>query len=299
MDTQPESLPAPTPEYRDEEFGYILLDLNKPHVAWLAYVGIIHSCDVRDIETGNVSWWAAQTLSRPNAPRFEREAFLENIRRSEFPDRLSRLLSIYSFPTLASAKRGKAELRGRELVAIAPRSKHFVAQRFDMNWIDYPGNRQEVARKYWSMEQSDEPIEEQLLSGSFAIGGTSVREQAYRTIAAASPESLALLELARLAPYFGSMVGQVFPWLKREGDDIVLSFIIRYTEQEGLQVWERTLVHAKKDKTFPVNWKDLGPLRTGNKPFALPDLRPYEVRIPLATLRNFTQAAGIRLQLRP
>lgn len=285
-------------EHHDNEFGYVLLDLDRPHIVWLAYVGILHNCDAPDVNPGNLSWWAAHTLSRPNAPRFEREAFLERIRATQFPQRLSRLRSIYSFPTFESAKKGKAELRGRDLVAIGPTDGTYVAERHDMNWIDYPGNRQDVAEKYWSMEYTDEPTEEQLLSGSFAIYGTDVRNKAYGTIAEAFPKSLALLELARLAPYFGSMLGQISPWLKREGTDLVLSFIIRYTEQEGLQVLEQALRHAQENKAFAMNWKDLEPLRTGKEPVCVPDLRDYQIRIPLDDFSNFAQMAGIGVQAR-
>jgi hypothetical protein len=43
-------------EYTDQEFGYVLLDLARPQIAWLAYVGVIHSADVSDANPGNISW---------------------------------------------------------------------------------------------------------------------------------------------------------------------------------------------------------------------------------------------------
>jgi hypothetical protein len=71
-------------EYRDEEFGYVLLDLSKPAIAWLPYVGVIYSADVPDANPGNISWWLISVLSRATAPRFEREATFERIRLAEF-----------------------------------------------------------------------------------------------------------------------------------------------------------------------------------------------------------------------
>jgi hypothetical protein len=276
-------------EYSEGEFGYILLDLGQPHIAWLAYLGVIYSCDITEANPGNISWWLTNTVRRPSAPRFEREALLEQVRTEEFPNELSRLSAVYSFPDINSARRGMGELRGRDLVAIEPASNAFTRAKHDMNWIDYPGDQLSIARRYWSGEDSDEPIYEQLLSGQFYICGTAVRKKAYDCIKRAFPDSLAILELARLAPYFGFKLGQISPWVKQDGEDLVFAYIIRYEEPEGVEILKATMARASEEPSFQVNWKDLEPLRDLHLPCCVPDLRPFESRVSVSDASRFAQ----------
>jgi len=48
-----------------------------------------------------------------------------------------------------------------------------------------------------------------------------------------------MLELSRLAVEFGSDLGSIAPWLKREGNRVIATHVIRYDEREGLEIFER------------------------------------------------------------
>jgi hypothetical protein len=158
-----------------------------------------------------------------------------------------------------------------------------------MNWIDYPNGVEAVARRYWQREPSDEPVYEQLLTGEFNICGTAVRNRAYEIVRGDFPDSLALLELARLAPLVGSKLGHVAPWAKIEGDELVFTYIIRYDENEGPEVLRRAIERAQQDPSFQINHRDLERLRNENLAFCVPDFRPFEVRVPAETVTRFSQ----------
>jgi hypothetical protein len=180
------------------------------------------------------------------------------------------------------------------MVAIEPASRNHSASRFDMNWIDYPNEVESVARRYWQRESSNEPVYEQLLTGEFNICGTAVRKQAYETIRDAFPESLAILELARLAPWVGSKMGHVAPWVKIAGDELVFTYIVRYDDNEGPEVLRRAIERAQRDPSFSINYRDLEPLRNPDLPFCVPDFRPFEVRVPARTVAQFSQLVAER-----
>jgi hypothetical protein len=152
----------------------------------------------------------------------------------------------------------------------------------DSNWIDdFDSLPMDTARKYWAGETTRQPHFESLLNGRFWILGTTVRKRAYETIKNIWPNALAALELSRLAVEFGSDLGASSPWLVRESDQVFVRHIIRYDEQEGLEVLRQTLERAKRDRTFQVNWADLEPLRRpvddreADAKFCMPDSRPY------------------------
>jgi hypothetical protein len=215
-----------------------------------------------------------------------REGVLEGFRLREFPNLPSRLRCVYAYPTLDAAARGnfgRGKFRTENLIAITRAMDNFRTSTHDSNWIsNFDSLAMDTARKYWAGETTREPHFESLLNGRFWILGTRVRKRAYQTIKNVWPNSLALVELSRLAIEFGSDLGAAAPWLVREGDQVFVRHIIRYNEQEGLEILKQALERTKRDRTFQVNWADLEPLRRSvddrdaDAKFCLPDSRPYD-----------------------
>jgi hypothetical protein len=124
-----------------------------------------------------------------------------------------------------------------------------------------------------------------------------VRKRAYEVIRATNPNSLAMLELSRLAVIFGSDLGASSPRLKLESNRIVVSHLINYTEPEGLRIFAMALEEKKHNPDFEINWADLEPLCKSERnqeldaQFAVPDFQEFEHELRLdkaATLEKFT-----------
>ncbi len=279
-------------EIRPDDFAFVYLDVDFPPVAWLVYRGLLISSDCKSANPGNISWFFVDVVRRGLISTIRREGILEGFRLKEFEDRPSRLSCVYAYPTLETATRGdygRGKFRKENLVAIAPDSTQFKTSAHDSNWItDFDSLPYEVGKKYWTGEQTKEPLLEFLLTGRFWIFGTTVRTRAYETIKQTWPNSLAILELSRLATYFDSDLGAVAPWLKREKDErIVVSQVIKYDDAEGVEILRRAIEQRKRNPSFWINWTDLEPLRhpapdpEWDTRFCVPDARPYEHELRL------------------
>jgi hypothetical protein len=272
-------------EILSDDFAFVYLDVDNPTIAWLVYRGLLNSPDVTTANPGQISWFLVDLLKRGLESTLRREGALEGCRIKQFPQAISRLKCVYAYPTIEAAERGdyrRGKFRKENLVAIAPASGIRV-QKYDSQLItDFDSLPVDTARQYWSGERTRDPHLEYLLSGRFSILGTAVRNRAYQTIKSAWPNALALLELSRLAVEFGSDLGTTAPWIKQEGERTFVRHIIRYDEDEGLEILRRTLEQTKVDPQFPVNWADLEPLRrpaedcAADERFKVPDTRPYD-----------------------
>jgi hypothetical protein len=249
-------------EVDETDFGFIYLDVERAPIAWLVYRGIVNSPDIVSANPGGLSWFLLDTIRRGLTATVRREGLLEGVRLNLFSKNLSRLRAIYAFPTLEAAKRADLRRLSENLVGIAPVDLDFRREVYDMRWIDnFDALGADVAARYWTGEAfPTDSLPEVLLSGRFAILGTTVRKRAYDTIKRADPNSLAMLELSRLAAHFGSDLGAISPWLRQDDQGIVIGYIINYREEEGIEVWRRTLETARSDPAFQVNWADLKPL---------------------------------------
>lgn len=283
-------------EVRAEDFGFIYLDVDDPAIAWLTYRGLISSSDIASTNPGNISWFFTKLIKRGLSSTLEREGKFEGIRQKSFKEKLSRLNSLYAFDNVETAREALKNLgkfNSENLVSIEPADQGFRREIYDMQWIDnFDLIGIDAAKRYWSGKNyPDHPIPEALLSGRFWILGTSVRKRAYETIQRLDPKALAVLELARLATHFGSNLGAISPWLRKEGEAIIVSQIINYDEKEGLEVFQRALGEHRKNPEFPINWPDLRPLTESQEDknlddlFRVPDGRlfEHEFRIDKAT----------------
>jgi hypothetical protein len=90
------------------------------------------------------------------------ENLFELVRRAEFPDKPSRMESIFCWPSLKDAEVFRAE-EGRGIIFQVSSEKAFIA---DQNLIKLSGTiigSNELARKYWSGEHSQNPMLEALI----------------------------------------------------------------------------------------------------------------------------------------
>lgn len=285
-------------EVRPDDFAFVYLDVSFPPVAWLAYRGTLNSCAITSANPGNISWFLVETIKRGLISTLRREGTLEGFRVKSFNTHTSRLRCVYAYPTLDDAKKGN-ESRGKfiseNLVAIAPACANFKSEEHDSTWItNFDSLPIDTAKRYWEGELTKEPLRELLLDGRFLILGTSVRKKSYETIKKACSTALALLELSRLAAHFGSDLGAVAPWLKQDGDRIVVTHIMNYSGKEGVEIFKKAIEEHKKDRSFAVNWDDLKPLCAKREDpqldalFSAPDFRSYdhELRVEKVNERN-------------
>jgi len=253
-------------EIYPDDFAFVYLDLDNPDIAWLTYRGIINSPDIPSANPGNISWFLLDVVKRGLVSTLRREGSLEGYRLKEFPTLISRLKCIYAYPTLEMANRGndgRGKFRKENLVAIAPATPNYKMESYDGNWItNFDSLPVGTARKYWRGETTKSPHMECLLSGRFMIYGTTVRRRAYETIRMKWPNSLAFLELSRLAAYFGSDLGSISPWLRRDGERVFVEGVIKYDEKEGLEVFRAALEERRRNPAFQINLQDLKPLFT-------------------------------------
>jgi hypothetical protein len=220
--------------------AYAYLDINDPVCAWAAYRSVLVSAGAAASkgEAGLISLMSAGLMRAGRQSRLSNELILENFRRVRHPNRVSRLSGMYCFLDIESAQRAAAlwgsfrnHFRPEYLVELHIQTS-FSRDRLDSNWITlssrdengfFIGDLNWIDR-YWGGEPFPDrlPIWETLLEGRMVVLGTELRKRAYDVIKEKFPNSLGLLEIARLAAWVGSDLGNTAAWLAEEGDDIAL-----------------------------------------------------------------------------
>ena len=290
-------------EIHANDFAFIYIDVDFPPIAWLVYRGTLNSCNVTAANPGNLSWFLLDSIKRGLVSTLRREGSLEGFRIRDFENHLSRLKCVYAYPTLETAARGcygQGKWRAENLVAIAPIPDQFSCETHDSRWIDdFDALPVETAKRYWAGEPTKEPLTEYLLSGRFTILGTTVRQRAHDTIKRLHPNSLAILELSRLAAEFNSDFGSIAPWLVRDGGRVVVRYVIRFSEAECREIIQRAVQEKQRNANFAINMDDLEPVWNNaqsaelDAKFSVPDFAPYEHELrqdKLNELNEFIQA---------
>jgi hypothetical protein len=286
-------------EIEADDFGFVYLDVDFLPIAWLVYRGVLNSPDITSANPGNLSWFQVNGIKRGSSAWLRREGVLEGYRRREFRHCISRLTCVFAYPNLDAAKQGAYSSKNshpEDLVSIAPASDDFRREEYDGQWIDdFDSLPPKTARRYWVGEVTAAPRIEMLLQGRFWILGTSVRKRSYETIKSHMPDTLAMLELSRLGVEFGSEIGSISPWLVRDRNKLVVRFIIRYDETEGIAVLRKALDKKARCPEFQINLADLQPLldsspsREMDALFSCPDMRPFEHEFRLENFAKLTQ----------
>jgi hypothetical protein len=280
-----------------EPNAWAFLNIHHPMCAWNAYRGVLVSTPA---EQGVLSVWAAALLrnyrdGKPGA--LLREMALERVRAAQFPKSISRLRGLYCFQDLASAEQalewGNERNHFRpEFVARLYMGDHHVIGRstVDANWITYadlaPDGSfadQSWISRYWAgVAQSGRmPAWETLLEGRLFILGTDLRERAYEMLRKQFPESLLVLETARLAAWALYDYGNVAGFLRKTAlDEVSFDYMLDVRETNDEDFRRRVKALIDNADTSMKHDDILEQLRKGN--FGKwPDLRPYGFRMQM------------------
>jgi len=261
---------------------YAYLNIEDPLIAWLVYRGEIVSAS--QLHSGAVSVWASGYLRTgafggPTA-RYEAELVLERLRSAEYPTAVSRLQGFFVFPDRQSATQAEGRWDSSfhpEFFAelgIRPGSR---TSTHDANWITHclgTDDSTEWMRAYLSGQPyGSEPTWETLVDGRAWIYGTELREAAYEIVKAEWPNSLALLELSRVAAWVDSNLGVHTAFALREGDEIAIKYIMNFEDIDNPDFVARVASpHVEKNSR---DW------HAGSE-LVLPDLRSREFRFRAA-----------------
>ena len=264
---------------------YAYLNIDDPVCAWATYRGVL----VSPPDTpGFVSVWLAGILKSGNRNRLLVEQKLEFIREKFFPSCVSRLRGMFCFMDPDSATLA--------LSWGADHSNHFSVSnratldlseagsrrdRFDANWITWAhGNPEKVLKddfwikNYWSGKPypGKHPIWETIVEGRLTVVGTALRKKAYGRIKDEFPDSLAFLEIARLAARTESDLGSICGFLKKS-DKLRLDYLMNMQDAKDTIFLKRLKELLQSD--HPINTQDLVPHFARDSFGCVPDLKPY------------------------
>lgn len=283
--------------------AYAYLDIDHPICAWATYRGVLVSVAPSGIESdlvGSISMMSASMLQSGSAARLNNELAIESIRKSRHPGRVSRLRGMYCFLDRESAEHAAAlwvqgarnHFKKESLVElhleVASRK-----DRVDSNWITYAkcdkngfllASELGQFDQYWEGRPypGKSPIWETIIEGRMTILGTDLRNRAYEVIKREHPRSLALLEIARLAAWVGSDLGNIRARLQDDGENISLRYLQDMRDANN-QTFLGELEKVKLDG-HPINWADLRREMKHDSFGKTMDLRSYEFTRPKSEL---------------
>ena len=261
--------------------AFAFLNVDIPWIAWLVYRGEMVSPQATNTQALSV-WHASYLLDAARTGRrtayYRAEMALENIRRSTFPAKVSRLSGLYLFEDEASARdagqRWPEKFHDEHLAEIEIVGEPAVS-RYDSEWIT---NKMGSADSSWMSSylsgspMGQTPLWEFLVQGRGFVLGTCVRERAYDTVKRAWPRSLGLLELSRVAVELDSDLGLICPFLMVEAGRLRLTIHINFVDANDPGFLSRCSNYSGPKNTADFNASvDLVP----------PDLREYFVEFPL------------------
>jgi hypothetical protein len=244
--------------------AYAYLNVDDPLVAWLVYRAEMVSAG--ELHASALSFWSARMLR--GRKQYTQELMLDQVRQSSHAAAVSRLKGFYLFPNEASARAAATRWDGGAFhseflaeVAINPCSR--ISQ-YDAEWItqDLPASDAWM-HAYFSGQATATPVWELVVEGRALILGTNLRERAYATVKNTWPQSLAVLELARLAVEVGSDLGAITAMLFDRGGQLVVDYVVRFDNDN------QEFITGMKNFSGAVNTQDL---YTGEK-LVVPDLQ--------------------------
>jgi hypothetical protein len=288
--------------------AYVYLDVTDPVCAWATYRGVLVSVspDAREDDLiGGVSLMSAGMMRAGSPARLNNELAVEGVRRLRHPGRVSRLRGMYCFLDSRNAQRAAAlwgSFRNHfrpEFLAELHLQATSRRDRLDSNWITYAkrdengflsGGDLEWFDRYWEGQEypGEVPIWETIVEGRMIVLGTELRERAYETIKREFPRTLALLEIARLAAWADSDLGNIRAWLHDEGANIALRYLMDMRDANDPKFL--TKVEQLKVEGHPINWADLHREMKDGSFGRTMDLRPYGFSRPKAELPYIRQA---------
>jgi len=174
--------------------------------------------------------------------------------------------------------------------------------RVDSNWITYAKcdeNGFLIASELSQFDQYWEgrpypgkiPIWETIIEGRMIVLGTDLRDRAYEVIKREHPRSVALLEIARLAAWVGSDLGNVRAWLQDDGDNVSLHYLQDMRDANSPEFLRK--LEELKQEGHPINWSDLHEEMKHGSFGKTMDLRPYGFSRPRSELPFLRSAPPI------
>ena len=292
--------------------AYAYLNIDDPICAWATYRGVLVSVSPngdQDDLTGGISVMSAGMLRSGSHARLNNELALESIRRLRHPGRVSRLRGMYCFLDRESAERAAALWGGfenhfrPEFLAELYLEAKSRKDRLDSNWITYAkldengcliASELSQFDNYWEGREypGKVPIWETIVEGRVTILGTDLRDRAYEVIRREYPRSVALLEIARLAAWVGSDLGNVRAWLRDDGDVVSLHYLQDMREANDPKFLRK--LEQLKLEGHPINWADLHQEMKHGSFGKTMDLRPYGFSRPKSELPFLLLAPPIK-----
>lgn len=270
------------------EIGYIYLNLNNPIVCWEAYRGIIISADQTiDLDHIHPSIWLSNKIRNENKAGLANELLIESIRMEVSPYKISRLRGLFVFPDINSAKKAESwggHFKAENLVKVEIHTDK-LKTKLDAKWItnlalDKNGliTQESISdlKKYWEGEIYDfnEDNFEYLIEGKAFILGKDHKEKAYAKIKEFMPETLATLELSRIAATLGSQLGHMIPYIIRtEHGKLKLVHLINFADASN-----ETFLDKFQKYDGPKNTNDLNQFSE----IVIPDLRKFDIEFMIS-----------------
>ena len=265
--------------------GYVFLNIQLPHCAWATYRGVLVS---PPSISGFVSFWYASMLQNVDPQISRREMKLENVRRQRFTNRISRLKGLYCFLDKEDAKRTSCLWDGEHFtldnLAEISLTEARSQDRLDSNWITFaPGffPSAEWMPRYWNGEPfpNKEPIWETLAEGKAIVPGTELRKRAYDVVKSYWPDSLALLEIARLGASCGSDIGNISAFLSEDTTRYSLKYYMDMRDAKDDEFLGNTLPQLLASG-HPVNHADIRPHFERGSFGRVPDMSQFQFSVP-------------------
>lgn len=210
------------------ESVFAFLDIANPLVAWHVYRGAVVSSAAA--HESALSLWITRYLEavhagKPRRERLRKEFDLEQVRRREHAKSVSRLHGFFAFPDEETALRAGAAWTGRHFkpdflaeLGLVPDARSSC---YDAEWISNEFHSSDLSwtRNYFEgRAYGADPIWEILIDGKAIVFGAELREAAYETVKRLWPDSLPLLELARVGVELNSEIGLITPMLRDDGE---------------------------------------------------------------------------------
>jgi hypothetical protein len=266
--------------------AWVYLNVRHPVCAWAAYRGVLVAAPT---EPGFLSVWAASMLASDDAARAKRELSLEAWRQAHFPQLISRLTGMYCFTDLRSAELAlqwggpNNHFKAENLADLSLAQARISGARHDANWISHSSGPNWEA-SYWQgiPHPGFEPIWETLALGRMYILGTSIRDRAQRLLTRRFPDSVVLLESARVAAWLGSDLGSVAGFLFDRRKKVRLEYLIDMREAGDRSLAERMRA-TTAEQGVPID-RDVFQKALQIGAFKTPDFRPFGFSKPKSAL---------------
>lgn len=294
--------------------------LNSFLPAWAAYRGILATPNVAMPDSARQTHLGLaphiiRLCRNADAAALEKELMLEIVRRQRYPNAVSRLNCIYSWPdeptaTIASqfwSYQGK-HFGKKYLIEVGIQSKDNPTI-VDTRWIDKfiflsPERIDKIGTEWidsywlgecfpWNGESNipEQPLMECLVDGTAVIWGTELRMEAFNLVEKLAPDSIGVLEKGRLGVdlctrFDGTdewRLGQITPMILSDEDRKTMRIRFPMLVDETLAASVNSKVLKAGIKPEEINFRALEVFKKGS--FTMPDLRSLEVS--LAWIQNY------------